>query len=183
MCVCWTLSTAFAWGRKLLQFLEHPVVYRRAEDGESTVCVVQHYQNHTERTVNVLDTIFLQSFTTNYATYSNFPSFWVFQAGVFKLLCPFKFSIYFLPWFLTHYYLQMTSLLFLTQKTICNRQSIYYVAYLQDIIWKLPQKRRRYLESNVYWTAHHCNSWRMKDQLDVTCYFISFHMCSTCFGN
>ena len=36
---------------------------------------------------------------------------------------------------------------------------------------------------NVYWTVHHCNSWRMKDQLDVTCYFISLLMCSTCFGH
>ena len=34
-------------------------------------------------------------------------------------------------------------------------------------------------ESNVYWTVHHCNSWRMKDQIDVTCYFISLIMCST----
>jgi len=25
-------------------------------------------------------------------------------------------------------------------------------------------------------------SWRIKDQLDVTCYFISLLMCSTCFG-
>ena len=24
---------------------------------------------------------------------------------------------------------------------------------------------------------HHCNRWRMKDQLDVTCYFISILMC------
>ena len=37
--------------------------------------------------------------------------------------------------------------------------------------------------SNVYWTVHHCNSWRMKDQLDVTCYFISLLMRSTCFGH
>ena len=28
---------------------------------------------------------------------------------------------------------------------------------------------------------HHCDSWRIKDQLDVTCYFISLLMCSTCF--
>jgi hypothetical protein len=35
--------------------------------------------------------------------------------------------------------------------------------------------------SNVYWTVHHCNSWRMKDQLDVTCYFISLIMRWTCF--
>ena len=38
-------------------------------------------------------------------------------------------------------------------------------------------------ESNVYWTVHHCNSWRMKDQLDVTCYIISLIMCSTYFGH
>ena len=35
----------------------------------------------------------------------------------------------------------------------------------------------------VYWTVHLCNSWGMKDQLDVTCYFISLTMCSTCFGH
>ena len=35
---------------------------------------------------------------------------------------------------------------------------------------------------NVYWTVHHCNIWRMKDQLDVTCYFISLIVRSTCFG-
>ena len=28
-----------------------------------------------------------------------------------------------------------------------------------------------------------CFSWRLKDQLDVTCYFISLLMCSTCFGH
>jgi len=32
----------------------------------------------------------------------------------------------------------------------------------------------------VHWTVHHCNSWRIKDQLDVTCSFISVLMCSTC---
>jgi len=31
--------------------------------------------------------------------------------------------------------------------------------------------------------VHHCNSWRIKDQLVVTCYFISLLMCSTCFGH
>ena len=30
-------------------------------------------------------------------------------------------------------------------------------------------------ESNVYWTVHHCNSWGMKTQLDITCYFISLN--------
>jgi len=30
---------------------------------------------------------------------------------------------------------------------------------------------------------HHCDSWRIKDKLYVTCYFISLLMCSTCFGH
>ena len=35
----------------------------------------------------------------------------------------------------------------------------------------------------VYWTVHHYDSSRIKDQLDVTCYFIPLLMCSTCFGH
>ena len=31
---------------------------------------------------------------------------------------------------------------------------------------------------NVYWTVHHCNSWRMKDQLDVTCYILFHFLCA-----
>ena len=38
-------------------------------------------------------------------------------------------------------------------------------------------------EPYVYWTVHHCDSWRIKDQLDVTCYFILLLMHSTCFGH
>jgi len=38
-------------------------------------------------------------------------------------------------------------------------------------------------ESYVYWTVYHCDSCRIKDQLDVTCYFIPLIMCSTCFGH
>jgi hypothetical protein len=37
----------------------------------------------------------------------------------------------------------MTSLLFLTQKTTYKRQSIYYIIYLKNIIWKLPQKKMK----------------------------------------
>jgi len=40
-----------------------------------------------------------------------------------------------------------------------------------------------YNESYVYWTVHHCDIWRIKDQLDVTCCFISLLMYSTCFGH
>ena len=59
---------------------------------------------------------------------------------------------------------------------------------LGSFFWLNPLNRSSYLmkqrvwHPNVYWTAHHCNSWRMKDQLDVTCYFISLLMCSTFFG-
>jgi hypothetical protein len=56
-----------------------------------------------------------------------------------------KTSKYFKQLILTHYYLQMTSSLFLTQKTICNKRFIYYTEYPKNIIWKLPQKRQRYL--------------------------------------
>ena len=37
----------------------------------------------------------------------------------------------------------MNSLLFLTQKTICNRHFIYYIEYPKSIIWKLPQKKTK----------------------------------------
>jgi len=40
-----------------------------------------------------------------------------------------------------------------------------------------------FCESYVYWTVHHCGSWRIKDQLYVTCYFISLLKCSTCFAS
>ena len=48
-----------------------------------------------------------------------------------------------------------------------------YMEYITD---KVARTQLLLTESNVYWTVHHCNSWRMKDQLDVTCYFISFHL-------
>ena len=56
-------------------------------------------------------------------------------------------SKYFKELIFTHCYLQMTSLLFLTQKTTYKRQSIYYITYLKNIIWKLLQKKRKYLAS------------------------------------
>jgi len=27
----------------------------------------------------------------------------------------------------------------------------------------------------VYWTVHHCDSWRIRDQLEVTSYYVLFH--------
>ena len=36
---------------------------------------------------------------------------------------------------------------------------------------------------DVYWTVHHCDNWRIKNQLDVTYYFIVLLIGSTCFGH
>ena len=35
---------------------------------------------------------------------------------------------------------------------------------------------KSWTRSDVYWTVHHCDSWRIKNQLDVTCYFISYRL-------
>ena len=56
----------------------------------------------------------------------------------------------------------------------CTRRT----ANLDSSVLQQPKRH-----TNVYWTVHHCNSWRMKNQLDATCYFISLIMRSTCFGH
>ena len=40
-----------------------------------------------------------------------------------------------------------------------------------------------FCKSDVHWTVHHCDSWRIKNQLDATCYFILLLIDSTCFGH
>ena len=35
----------------------------------------------------------------------------------------------------------------------------------------------------VYWIVHHCNNWRIRNQLDTTVYFIVLLICSICFGH
>ena len=37
--------------------------------------------------------------------------------------------------------------------------------------------------SDVCWTVHHCDNWRIINQLDVTYYFIVLLIGSTCFGH
>ena len=37
------------------------------------------------------------------------------------------------------------------------------------------------LQFDVCWTVHHCNNWRIKNQLDATYYFIVLLIGSTCF--
>jgi len=38
-------------------------------------------------------------------------------------------------------------------------------------------------ESDVYWSVLRCDNWRIKNQLDVTYYFIVLLIGSTCFGH
>ena len=70
--------------------------------------------------------------------------------------------------------------------TCCLHTIFFFIAILLlygkfcDIPGPDTVKRSK---SNVYWTVRHCNSWGMKNQLDVTCYFISIIMRSTCFGH
>ena len=37
--------------------------------------------------------------------------------------------------------------------------------------------------SDVYWTMHHCDNWRIKNQIDATYYFIVLLIGWTCFGH
>jgi len=37
--------------------------------------------------------------------------------------------------------------------------------------------------TDVYWTVHLCDNWRIKNQLNATYYFIVLLMGSTCFGH
>ena len=39
------------------------------------------------------------------------------------------------------------------------------------------------IKSDVYWTVHHCDNWRIKNKLDATCCFIVLLIDSTCFGH
>ena len=67
-----------------------------------------------------------------------------------------------------------------------NPQKIFLVLIFASV-WVNPRvkliKNFSCSESYVYWTVLHWNSWRIKDQLDVTCYLISLLMYSTCFGH
>jgi len=57
------------------------------------------------------------------------------------------------------------------------------VYILRNVFTKYSPKSKHLQATYVYWTVQHGDSWRIKDQLDVTYYFISLLMCSTCFGH
>ena len=39
------------------------------------------------------------------------------------------------------------------------------------------------VQFDICWTVHHCDNWRIKNQIDVTYYFILLLIGSTCFGH
>jgi len=58
-----------------------------------------------------------------------------------------------------------------------NVHSLHHV-YKQSLwYWHQP----KYCTTDVYWTVHHCDNWRIKNQLDATYYFIVLLISSTCF--
>jgi len=51
---------------------------------------------------------------------------------------------------------------------------IHYPINVMISGWKILWTKDVYYESyNVYWTVHHLDRWIKRDQLDVTCFFIS----------
>jgi len=73
----------------------------------------------------------------------------------------------------------LCSLLFIISAPLELWHPMAFTSTKNNLYWSLQYS----FPSYVYWTVHHCDSWRIKDQLDVTCYFISLLMCSTCFGH
>jgi hypothetical protein len=53
--------------------------------------------------------------------------------------------------------------------------------YFEPLIILL--KKKDCAAADVCWTVHHCDKWRMENQLDATYYFIVLLIGSTCFGH
>jgi len=73
---------------------------------------------------------------------------------------------------------------------VCRTFEMTHVK-LQHLMWpsRINTHLKRSIKNTVrhkyinFFNSHYWNSWRIKYQLDVTCYFISLLMCSTCFGH
>jgi len=50
-------------------------------------------------------------------------------------------------------------------------------------IFSVFSPTQKYIFFYVYWTVHYCDNWRIKNQLDATCYFIVLLIGSTWFGH
>jgi len=66
-------------------------------------------------------------------------------------------------------------------RVLCvHHQEVKIVLYS---VWYLHTCRWPSCAPDGHLQTRICVIWRIKDQLDVTCYFISILMCSTCFGH
>ena len=54
----------------------------------------------------------------------------------------------------------------ISETILCIIKYILYInyTYIDIILFYI------YIYINIYWTVHHCNSWGIRNQLDVTCY-------------
>jgi len=59
-------------------------------------------------------------------------------------------------------------------------QSELWTSTEDDKIQPLPKYK---FGPYVHWTVHRCDNWRIKDQLDATCYFIVLLIGPICFGH
>ena len=64
----------------------------------------------------------------------------------------------------------------------CYYFQIYVLRFLRKIftVWSYVVVETAFY---VCWTVHHCDNWRIKNQLDATCYFIVLLIGSICFGH
>ena len=85
-------------------------------------------------------------------------------------------------WIITHHIYLLCTLLHILQTALLNCWYLTFIFILfYYSILNFNQKLCDFW--TVEWLRHIIIIWRMKDQFDVTCYFISLIMCSTCFGH
>jgi len=68
------------------------------------------------------------------------------------------------------------------------QMSVFHIPTYDQTLHTLNFTTRRTVQSpssdsDVYWTVHHCDDWRIRNQLDATYYFIVLLIGSTCFGH
>ena len=69
------------------------------------------------------------------------------------------------------------------KQTLSNTKSDRSYVFFSIFVCHVRAQTEAPDESDVYWIVHHCDSWRIKNQLDTTCYFIFLPIDSTCFGH
>jgi len=66
---------------------------------------------------------------------------------------------------------------------ICRTHKKYLTRNKCENVLLATKSHKLVFLCDVYWTVHHCDNWRIKNQLDATYYFIVLLTGSTCFGH